>query len=103
MIGGLAAMLYMNWKLALITLSVVPFLAVISIYFQKNILSAYRKVRRTNSRITGAFNEGIMGAKTTKTLVREEENLKEFKNLTKEMYSSSVKAAVFSSIYFPIV
>lgn len=103
MIGGLAAMLYMNWKLALITLSVVPFLAVISIYFQKNILSAYRKVRRTNSRITGAFNEGIMGAKTTKTLVREEENLKEFKGLTNEMYSSSVKAAVFSSIYFPIV
>jgi len=40
---------------------------------------------------------------TTKTLVREEENLKEFKDLTQEMYSSSVKAAVFSSIYFPVV
>jgi ATP-binding cassette subfamily B protein len=103
MVGGLAAMLYMNWRLALITLVVVPFLAAASVYFQKNILNAYRKVRRTNSRITGAFNEGIMGAKTTKTLVREEENLNEFKVLTGEMYSSSVKAAVFSSIYFPIV
>lgn len=103
MVGGLIAMFYMNWKLALITLSVVPFLAVISIYFQKRILTSYREVRRTNSKITGAFNEGIMGAKTTKTLVREEENLEEFKDLTKVMYSSSVKAAVFSSIYFPIV
>lgn len=103
MTGGLIAMFYMNWKLALITLSVVPFLGVISIYFQRRILSSYRIVRRTNSRITGAFNEGIMGAKTTKTLVREEENLKEFKGLTKEMYNSSVRAAVFSSIYFPIV
>jgi ATP-binding cassette subfamily B protein len=44
-----------------------------------------------------------MGAKTTKTLVREEENLKNFKALTGEMYNSSVRAAVFSSIYFPIV
>ena len=103
MIGGLIAMLYMNWKLALVSLAVVPFLGVISIYFQKRILGSYRIVRRTNSRITGAFNEGIMGAKTTKTLVREEENLKEFKALTGEMYNSSVRAAVFSSIYFPIV
>ena len=103
MIGGLIAMLYMNWKLALVSLAVVPFLGVISIYFQKRILGSYRIVRRTNSRITGAFNEGIMGAKTTKTLVREEENLKEFKSLTGEMYNSSVRAAVFSSIYFPIV
>lgn len=103
MIGGLIAMLYMNWKLALIALSVVPILVVISIYFQKKILSSYRTVRRTNSRITGSFNEGIMGAKTTKTLVREEENLKEFKELTGEMYNSSVRAAIFSSIYFPVV
>lgn len=103
MVGGLAAMLYMNWRLALITLVVVPILAVISVYFQKKILHSYRIVRRTNSKITGAFNEGIMGAMTTKTLVREEESLKEFKTLTNEMYSSSVKAAIFSSIYLPIV
>ncbi|NLN42443.1 MAG: ABC transporter ATP-binding protein [Clostridiales bacterium] len=103
MVGGLAAMLYMNWRLALITLIVVPFLAVASVYFQKKILNSYRIVRRTNSKITGAFNEGIMGAMTTKTLVREEENLKEFKVLTKDMYSSSVKAAIFSAIYFPVV
>ncbi|HZJ83423.1 MAG TPA: ABC transporter ATP-binding protein [Clostridia bacterium] len=103
MLGGVIAMLYMNWKLALITLSVVPALAIISVYFQKRILHAYRNVRKTNSKITGAFNEGIMGAKTTKTLVREKENLKEFKGLTGEMQNSSVRAAVFSSIYFPIV
>jgi ATP-binding cassette subfamily B protein len=68
-------MLVLNWKLALITLSVVPILAVISLYFQKKILRAYRKVRKINSQITSSFNEGIMGAQTTKTLVREKENL----------------------------
>jgi len=96
-------MFIMNLKLALITLTVVPILVVMSIYFQKLILMAYRKARKTNSKITGAFNEGISGAKTTKTLVREEENLKEFQVHTKEMYRSSVRAAILSSLYLPAV
>jgi len=96
-------MLILNWKLALITLTVVPVLVVLSLYFQKKILKAYRKVRKTNSKITGSFNEGIAGAKTTKTLVREAENLQEFQVNTSEMYRSSVKAAIFSSLYLPAV
>lgn len=102
-VAGICVMFYLNWQLALVTLSVTPILVLVSIYFQKKILAAYREVRRTNSRITGAFNEGIMGAKTTKTLVREEENLKEFQEITDKMRRSSIKAVVFSSIYFPIV
>ena len=73
-IGVMVAMLVLNWKLALLALVVIPPLAVISLYFQKKILKYQRRVRKTNSRITGSFNEGIMGAMTTKTLVREEAN-----------------------------
>lgn len=103
MVGIAAVMLVINFKLAIISLSIVPILIIVSIYFQQKILKAYRKVRKINSRITGAFNEGISGAITTKTLVREEENLNEFKMITGEMYSYSVKAAIYSSIYLPIV
>lgn len=103
MITTMVIMLFLNWKLALITLSVVPILAVISLYFQKKILKLYRKVRKINSKITGAFNEGIMGAKTTKTLVREEDNLREFEEKTTKMRESSVKAAIFSALYLPVV
>ena len=60
-------------------------------------------MRKTNSRITGAFNEGIMGAKTTKTLVREEANMQEFGELTHEMRRSSVRAASLNALYLPIV
>jgi ATP-binding cassette subfamily B protein len=103
MIGFSIVMFIHNWKLTLIVLSVVPVLAFISVYFQRKILKAYRKVRKTNSRITGAFSEGISGAKTTKTLVREEENLKEFQVLTGEMKHSAVRAAIFSALFLPIV
>ena len=97
------AMLLLNWKLALITLIVVPFVAMVSAYFQKRILNAQRKVRKINSKITAAFNEDIQGAKTTKTLVREDINLEEFSEITSNMKKSSVRATVISSIYLPIV
>ncbi|MGI6188816.1 MAG: ABC transporter ATP-binding protein [Clostridiales bacterium] len=103
MLATLCIILYLNWKLALIVMSVLPALALVSMYFQRKILAEYRRVRRINSRITGAFNEGIMGARTIKTLVREEDTLQEFKELTGNMRNSSVRAVVVSSIYMPIV
>ncbi|AOT69063.1 ABC transporter ATP-binding protein [Geosporobacter ferrireducens] len=99
----MGVLFFLNWKLALITLVVAPFLVIISLFFQRKILASYRQVRKVNSRITGAFNEGIMGAKTSKTLVREEENLKDFQILTNEMYASSVRAAIFSAVFLPVV
>jgi ATP-binding cassette subfamily B protein len=103
MLGIMIVLVVLHWKLALIVLSVIPLLAVISLYFQKTILKGYRQVRKTNSKITGGFSEGIMGAKTTKTLVREERNLEEFEGLTGEMRSSSIRVAIFSAIFYPIV
>ena len=102
-VGVMFAMLFLNWKLALLALVVLPPLAVISMYFQKKILKYQRRVRKANSRITGAFNEGIMGAMTTKTLVREDANYREFRGLTGDMRQSAVRSAVLSGIFMPIV
>ncbi|TVQ21508.1 MAG: ABC transporter ATP-binding protein [Spirochaetaceae bacterium] len=98
-----AFMLSMNARLGLIVLAVMPPLIVASLYFQKRILAANRDVRKTNSRISGAYNEGIGGAKTTKTLVQEEANLAEFAKLTSRMREASIRTAVFSALYLPIV
>lgn len=103
MIAVTIAMIKLNPKLALITLSVIPFLALVSFYFQKKILKAQRKVRKINSKITAAYNEDIQGAKTTKTLVREDINLEEFSEITGSMRNNSIRATIISSIYLPIV
>ena len=102
-IGVMIAMFSMNWKLALLVMIVIPPLAVISVFFQKKILKYQRRVRKVNSRITGAFNEGIMGAMTTKTLVRENANYSEFKELAHEMKHTSVRSAKLSAVFMPIV
>lgn len=96
-------MVVMNPRLGLIVLAVLPPLAVVSLHFQKKILQSNRDVRKTNSKISGSYNEGIMGAKTTKTLVREQANLSEFQKLTGAMRHHSVRTAVYSGLYLPIV
>lgn len=103
MIGVTVVMLITNWKLAMLVLIVVPFLAYISAWFQVRILKNYRDVRKINSRITSSFNEGITGAKTTKTLVLEENNFKEFNEETHHMREASIRAAMLSSLFMPIV
>ena len=96
-------MLVKNWKLALLVLLVVPPLAVAALFLERAILKYQREARKHNSRITGAFNEGIMGAMTTKTLVYEEENAREFRDITQSMRKASIKAALINAIFFPLV
>lgn len=102
MIGISIVMLTVNVKLALVTLVTVPVLALISVFFEKKMLVEYRNVRKINSKITGLFNDGIVGAKTTKTLVREELNREEFGEVTNEMKRTSIRAATFSAGYLPV-
>ncbi len=103
LIGNITAMLIINWRLALLCLTILPAMAVITFYFHKLILKSYRDVRKTNSQITGAVSEGIAGAITTKTLVLEDKNLNDFQKLTSRMFRVSVRAAVISAIFLPIL
>ncbi|MEA4869447.1 MAG: ABC transporter ATP-binding protein [Christensenella sp.] len=102
-LGCIVTMFVLSWKLALISLAVLPLLAYISVKLQTLMLKHQREARKLNSRITGAFNEGIMGAVTTKTLVRETENANEFSELTGKMKQASIKSALVSASFFPII
>lgn len=99
----LIIMLVTNWQLTMIMILLMPVLIVVSYFFQNRILKQQRRVRKMNSRITGAFSEGIMGARTTKSLVREEKNIGEFEELAGKMRGAAVQSATFSAAYIPIV
>jgi len=62
-------MFFLNAKLALIIMLVVPWIGFLTVYFQNKILNWNRKIRRINSQITSAYNEGITGVKTSKSMV----------------------------------
>ncbi len=96
-------MLVINWRLALIVLTIIPALIVVAAQFKKKILVEYRQVRKINSKITGAYNENITGVRVVKALGREQANLDEFGGLSGEMYRASYRAAWLSALFLPVV
>ncbi len=102
-LSSLIFMLLINWKLALIVLAVLPVLLIVAIEFRKRILTQFRQVRKYNSQITGAYNENITGVRVVKALGREPENLREFMQLTSQMYRAGYRAAWWSALFLPSV
>jgi ATP-binding cassette subfamily B protein len=96
-------MLIINWKLALIVLTIIPVMMIIAVEFRKRILEQFRISRRANSKITGAYNESFQGTRVTKALGREDENTREFQGLTSTMYRASYRAAWLSALFLPTV
>ncbi|MFO7664602.1 MAG: ABC transporter ATP-binding protein [Chloroflexota bacterium] len=96
-------MLAINWRLAILVMITIPLLIYVAIYFRRRILVQFREVRRINSRITGAYNENISGVRVTKSLAREDQDLREFQGLTGIMYQASYRANWLSALFLPAV
>ena len=102
-LGVFLMMFLLDPGLAAAVILIVPVISLLTGWFQDRILRWHRRVRKMNSRITSAYNEGIMGARTSKTLVIEEQNSREFEAVTQDMRVSSVRAARLSAVYIPLV
>lgn len=99
LISAVVMMFVLNWKLALCVMAIIPVVIIAGVFFQKKMVFFHRKVREQNSQITGAFNEGISGATTTKTLVIEDKMQEEFHEATGKMRMFSVREMHFRSLF----
>ncbi|MBQ4096759.1 MAG: ABC transporter ATP-binding protein [Clostridia bacterium] len=99
LVGAIAVMLYMNVRLALMVLSILPLLVVLFSIFQKKLIKVNREVREINSKITGNFNEGITGAKTVKSLAIEDGMESRFTAETAEMRKKSIRASKIRGLF----
>jgi len=99
LIGSVFVMIKMNARLALMVLTTVPLLVLLFAIFQKKLEDVNHEVREINSKITGNFNEGIMGAKTIKSLAIEERIAQRFTDETENMRSKSIRASRLRGLF----
>ena len=102
-VGAIFVMLKVNAKLAMWVLMIVPVIAVVAQMFQMKLVTLNHKIREVNSQITGNFNEGITGAKTTKTLVIEQKMEDNFNRTTDEMELRSVHATHYRALFASMI
>lgn len=102
-VGVVTAMFWTNERLALWALAAVPAMALLSAVFQRFLIRAGREARRLSSAMTASYGEMLLGARTTKTLAREDANLAEFQRLSTDMNMWAMRGAILSSVYMPLM
>jgi ATP-binding cassette subfamily B multidrug efflux pump len=92
-----------SWQLALVSLAVMPIIAVISRIFQKTMRVIYRNIRVRLSRVNGFLNENITGMVIVQLFGRETTMFNEFDALNADYLSANLRSIFAYSIFSPIV
>ncbi len=103
LVGIMATLLWMDWRLALIMFSVLPLILVLAQWFRRNVRESYRKVRLRIARINAFLNEHINGMATVQLFRREEVNYGRFEFVNREHRDANVEQIFFYAVFLPAV
>jgi len=101
--GIIIVMLKMNYKLALLSFSLIPLILLASIIFRKNIRKVYRLSRSQLSKINSTLNENISGMKTIQIFKKEDKILKQFDEINSAYLDTSKKEVRIYAIFRPSI
>jgi ATP-binding cassette subfamily B protein len=103
LIGSAGVLFYVNWKLALATLTVFPGMAIGTTIFRYYSGRAYRETRRRLGEVTGQLQEDISGVRVVQAFRRERANYERFVGINDHYRAANVQTVNASAIYFPYV
>ncbi|MGC1374011.1 MAG: ABC transporter ATP-binding protein, partial [Candidatus Sulfotelmatobacter sp.] len=103
LLGIIAIMLCMNWKLALITFAVLPFIVVATKIFRDRVRDSYRRIRVAIARINSYLQEHVSGMVVLQLFNRERKAYNRFSEINRVHMDAYKDAILAYSIYYPVV
>jgi ABC-type multidrug transport system fused ATPase/permease subunit len=103
LVGSAAVLFYLDWRLALATLSVIPFLAIATAIFRVRSSRAYRAVRERLGLVTATLAEDIAGMRVVQSFTREPARRRNFEEVNAHYRAANHQTVVNSGVYFPFV
>jgi ATP-binding cassette, subfamily B, multidrug efflux pump len=101
--GILAIMLCMNWKLALITFAVLPFIAIATKVFRDKVRDSYRRIRVAIARINAYLQEHVSGMMVLQLFNRERKAYARFEEINRVHMDAYKDAILAYAVYYPVV
>jgi ATP-binding cassette, subfamily B, multidrug efflux pump len=101
--GILAIMLCMNWKLALITFAVLPFIMIATKIFRDKVRDSYRRIRVAIARINAYLQEHVSGMMVLQLFNRERKAYKRFEEINRVHMDAYKDAILAYAVYYPVV
>ncbi len=103
LLGILGIMLWMNWKLALITFAVLPFIVVATKFFRDKVRDSYRRIRTAIARINSYLQEHVSGMVVLQLFNRERKAYDRFSEINRSHMDAFKDAIMAYSVYYPVV
>lgn len=103
LVGILGAMLWLNWKLALVSFTIIPAMLGMTAFFAARARTAYRRTRETVGKVSADLQEGIVGIREAQAFNRTEENIERFRKRNAANRDANVSATGITSAFSPAI
>jgi ATP-binding cassette subfamily B protein len=103
LIGIMAVLLSMDWRLALVAFSVLPLIAIVTQWFRRNVRETYRTVRVWIARINAYLQEHLTGMATVQLFRREARSFDEFDEINRTHRDANVASIFYYAVFYPLI
>jgi ATP-binding cassette subfamily B protein len=101
--GTMVILVLLDWRLALATITVIPFLALATRWFRSRSSRAYAQVRERLGLVTATLAEDIAGMRVVQAYTRETRNQRQFEDVNTHYRAANQQTVVLNGVYFPFV
>ncbi|MXZ04410.1 MAG: ABC transporter ATP-binding protein, partial [Rhodothermaceae bacterium] len=98
-----AFMFSLNWVLALVTLCVMPFMLLVTLWFKRNVRGQYRETRKQVARLNSFMQEHVTGMQIVQLFGREQVEMNRFEKINDQHQIAQLKTVFFHSLFWPAV
>ncbi|MBA3366660.1 MAG: ABC transporter ATP-binding protein [Actinobacteria bacterium] len=103
LVGTSVILFILDWRLALVTLSVMPLMALATAFFRSRSSRAYRSVRERLGTVTATLAEDIGGMRVVQAFTREEASRRQFRDINAHYRQANHQTVILNGLYFPFV
>jgi ATP-binding cassette subfamily B protein len=103
LVGSAIVLLYLDWQLALATLTIFPGMAIATALFRRFSARAYRRTRERLAEVTASLQEDLSGVRVVQAFRRERANERRFHEVNGSYREANVQTVNVSAVYFPVV
>jgi ATP-binding cassette subfamily B protein len=103
LLGIMGVMLWMNWRLALVTFAVIPFFFLVTDWFRKGARESFREVRKCVARINAFLQENITGMAVVQLYRREQRNRQAFAAINRAHTDANLKSIFYYAVFYPAI
>jgi ATP-binding cassette subfamily B multidrug efflux pump len=101
--GIMGVMVWMNWRLALVTFSVIPLFFLVTNWFRRGSRTSFREVRKWIARINAFLQENITGMSVVQLFRREERNVAAFAEINRKHADANMDQIFYYAVFYPAI